>query len=335
MHMADALVSPAVGVGMLAVSGALVVHSSRKVAREMDDRKVPLMGVVAAFVFAAQMINFTIPGTGSSGHLGGGLLMAILLGPHAAFLTMASVLIIQALFFADGGLLALGCNILNLGFFPCFVAYPLLFKPIAGDCRKRGRIIAGSIAGALLALQLGALAVVLQTVASGITELPVGGFLLLMQPIHLAIGAVEGVATAAIVLFIWRERPEILDAATSSGARQSFVKVTLCLAAAAAIIGGGLSWLASEQPDGLEWAIAGVTGKEELEPPAGGIHQSLKGLQEKTAVLPDYAPPSKPAAESPGATLAGTGVAGLVGSGLTLLLAALAGLALRRGPGGG
>ncbi len=76
---------------------------------------IPLMGVLGAFIFAAQMINFTIPGTGSSGHLGGGMILAILLGPHAAFLVMASVLTVQALFFADGGLLALGCNIWNLG----------------------------------------------------------------------------------------------------------------------------------------------------------------------------------------------------------------------------
>ena len=76
------------------------------------------MGVLGAFIFAAQMINFTIPATGSSGHLGGGLILTILLGPYAAFLTIASVLMVQALFFADGGLLALGCNIFNLGFFP-------------------------------------------------------------------------------------------------------------------------------------------------------------------------------------------------------------------------
>ena len=93
---------------------------------------VPLMGVLGAFIFAAQMLNFTIPATGSSGHLGGGMILAILLGPYAAFLVMASVLTVQALFFADGGLLALGCNIFNLGFFPCFIAYPFIYKKIVG-----------------------------------------------------------------------------------------------------------------------------------------------------------------------------------------------------------
>jgi cobalt/nickel transport system permease protein len=108
MHMADALLSPAVGGTMWAATAGTIAWCSKKVRAELDERKVPLMGVLAAFIFAAQMINFTIPATGSSGHLGGGLLLAVLLGPWAAFLAIASVLFIQALFFADGGLLALG-----------------------------------------------------------------------------------------------------------------------------------------------------------------------------------------------------------------------------------
>src|SRR5512136_3386964 len=132
MHMADALISPAVGGTLWAATAGLIGYSSRKVKRDMDDRRIPLMGVLGAFIFASQMINFTIPGTGSSGHLGGGMILTILLGPHAAFLVMASVLTVQALFFADGGLLALGCNIFNLGFFPCYVVYPFIYQPWAG-----------------------------------------------------------------------------------------------------------------------------------------------------------------------------------------------------------
>ena len=135
MHMADALISPAVGGVMWVATAGLTVYSARKLKEEMDDRKIPLMGVLGALVFAAQMINFTIPGTGSSGHLGGAMLLAVLLGPYAAFLTMASILTIQALFFADGGLLALGCNIFNMGFFPCFIAFPLIYKRIAANSR--------------------------------------------------------------------------------------------------------------------------------------------------------------------------------------------------------
>src|SRR4030042_511376 len=108
MHMADALISPAVGTTMCVVSAGLIAYSCKKVKDTADDRKVPLMGVLGAFIFAAQMINFSIPATGSSGHLGGGMILSILLGPYAAFLVMASVLVVQALFFGDGGLLALG-----------------------------------------------------------------------------------------------------------------------------------------------------------------------------------------------------------------------------------
>ena len=159
MHMADALLSPAVGGVMWAATGATVAYSARKVREDLDESKIPLMGVAGAFVFAAQMLNFTIPGTGSSGHLGGALLLAILLGPEAAFLVMASILAVQALFFADGGLLALGANIFNLGFFPAFVAYPL---DLPADRRRRARlrparrVITGSLLAGVVGLQLGA-----------------------------------------------------------------------------------------------------------------------------------------------------------------------------------
>src|SRR5512144_2778680 len=154
MHMADALLSPAVGATFWAGTIGAITYCSNKLNRNMDDKLIPLMGVLGAFIFAAQMINFTIPGTGSSGHLGGGMILAILLGPYAAFLTMASVLTLQALFFADGGLLALGCNIWNLGVYPCFVAYPLVYKPLAGDGRSARRLLAASMAGGIVGLQL-------------------------------------------------------------------------------------------------------------------------------------------------------------------------------------
>ena len=171
MHMADALISPAVGGTMWAATAGLTVYSARKLKEDLDEHLVPLMGVLGAFIFAAQMLNFTIPATGSSGHLGGGMILAILLGPYAAFLVMASVLTIQALFFADGGLLALGCNIFNLGFFPCFIAYPFIYKKIVGAQPTQGRILLGAMAAAILSLQMGAFGVVLETLFSGISEL--------------------------------------------------------------------------------------------------------------------------------------------------------------------
>lgn len=212
MHMSDALVSPEVaataGVASLLLLGAAVRKVTRQ--RRDDERLVPLMGVTGAFVFAAQMINFTIPGTGSSGHLIGGILLAALLGPWAALLTLASVLILQCLLFADGGLLALGCNLFNMAVLSCLVAYPLIYKPIAGSDPSPRRILTASLATGIGALELGAGAVVLETELSGITALPAGRFLLLMLPIHLLIGIGEGLGTAAVLTAVRRYRPELL-----------------------------------------------------------------------------------------------------------------------------
>ena len=327
MHMADALLSPAVGTTMWGLAAGAIALSSRKVSRILDDRKVPLMGVMGAFIFAVQMINFSIPGTGSSGHLGGGLMLAILLGPHAAFLTMASVLIVQALFFADGGLLALGCNIFNLGIFPCFIAYPFIYLRLAGrGVVSRGRIITASIIAAIIGLQFGAFAVVLQTVLSGVAELTLPGFALLMQPVHLAIGLIEGVATATVVLFLMSARPDILDGMSVAAKQQSksLRGVLMALVAVTVMIGGLLAWFASTDPDGLEWALQKVTGHEELVLPESELHQSLQSLQEKTALLPDYEQPGHEGSRS------GKSLSGLVGSGLVLLLTGGVAWLLRR-----
>ena len=130
MHMADALVAPAVATTMYLCSAAAGGYSVRQVRALNEPKKVPVMGVMGAFVFATQMINFTIPGTGSSGHLCGGMLLSALLGPYAGFLTMIGVLLIQCLLFADGGLLALGCNIWNMAFYGCFIGALLIWKPM-------------------------------------------------------------------------------------------------------------------------------------------------------------------------------------------------------------
>jgi len=338
MHMADALISPAVGGTMWAASAGLIGYCSKKVKDDLDDAGIPLMGVMGAFIFAAQMINFTIPGTGSSGHLGGGMILAILLGSYAGFLTMASVLAVQALFFADGGLMALGCNIFNLGFFPCFIAYPLIFKNIAGTTLSERRLFMAATISAIVAVQLGAFSVVLQTLFSGVTELPFDTFVLLMQPIHLAIGLVEGLATSAVVIFVRKARPEIIRAVSPSTpvARPSMRKVLIGLLAAAMVTGGVLSWFASSNPDGLEWSMFKTAGTDELDAPQKGVHTALAKVQEKTALLPDYGFKSKKTEQPSGvpksesAVDTGKTVSGLVGGALTLLLAGLLGFALRR-----
>ncbi len=328
--MADALLSPAVGGTFWLVTGGVFTYSSKRVQHEIDSRKIPLMGVIGAFIFAAQMINFTIPGTGSSGHIGGGMILAILLGPYAGFLTLASILTIQSLFFADGGLLALGGNIFNLGFFPCFIAYPLVYKRITNKRTSPKSITAASILSVILALQFGALFVVLQTVFSGVTELPFKSFILVMQPIHLIIGLIEGLVTAAVVNFIFKAEPEILQVADplqQNDSKRSFGKVILLFACIALFAGGGLSWFASQNPDGLEWSIAKITGKKELPPPEQGIHSSLAKLQEKTTLWPNYhfnEPGIYDNAQTPKASplsalKTGTLLSGIIGAGLTLL----------------
>ncbi len=339
MHMADALISPAVGATMWAATAGVAAYSIKKIQNDIDEKKVPLMGVMGAFVFAAQMINFTIPATGSSGHLGGGMLLAILLGPYAGFLTMASILIIQALFFADGGILALGCNILNMGFYTCFIAYPFIYKRIIKKGYSTKSIFTASMISAIIGLQLGAFSVVLETLLSGKTELPFGTFVLLMQPIHLAIGIVEGLVTAAVVGFVWNARPEIIEKAAlgQSLGNISMKKVLTGLAIVALLTGSMLSWFASASPDGLEWSMFKTTGKEELEAP-DGIHQAFATIQERTAFLPDYGFKANEeetveneaeGEEAWPAVNSGTSVSGLVGGGMTLALAATIGLGIQ------
>jgi cobalt/nickel transport system permease protein len=324
---------------MIAVTAGLLGFSSKKLKENLDEKVIPLMGVLGAFIFAGQMINFTIPATGSSGHIGGGMLLAILLGPYAAFITIASVLIIQAFFFADGGLLALGCNIVNMGLFPCFICYPLIYKKIAGAGIDRRKIFIGTTLAVVIGLQMGAFSVVLETIASGISALPFKTFVLLMQPIHLAIGIIEGIATSAIILFIYNAQPELITGpAELNGSSSVFPakKVLTGLIACAMIVGGIFSWFASTHPDGLEWAMFKTAGVEELESPEHGIHSLLADFQKMTAFLPDYSfKVSENAPKDEGDPVwpsvnTGTSISGIVGGVMTLLLALFAGFILKK-----
>lgn len=315
MHMADALVAPAVAATMYACSTIAAGYSVKKVRLENDTKKIPVMGVMGAFVFATQMINFTIPGTGSSGHLCGGMLLAALLGPYAAFITMIGVLLIQCLMFADGGLLALGCNVWNMAFYGCFIGAMLIWKPFMIKGAGRVKIIAASITGCMVTLQLGAFSVCLETLASGITDLPFAVFAGMMQPIHLAIGLVEGLITAAVLVFVYEARPKLLWGIgnnISHKSRFSFKTTIITLAVLAALIGGGLSLMASSNPDGLEWAMEKTAGTTELEA-EGSVYDTAASIQEKTAVLPDYAIKDSESAF-------GTSLSGIVGGAVVLAL---------------
>ena len=328
MHMSDALLSPAVAGTMFAASAVATVCAARKVHKdsaETDRSAIPAMGVLAAFVFAAQMINFSIPGTGSSGHLCGGMLLSATLGPAAGFLSMIGVLLVQCFLFADGGVLALGANVWNMAFYGCFLGGGVIWPLFVRKGATRGRIIAASVLGSVVTLQLGALSVTLQTLASGITDLPFGTFLKMMLPIHLAIGLVEGLVTAAVLVFLLETRPALLHGVGDTGrkARLGLAPVLAIVAAAVLVTGGLLSLDASGDPDGLEWSMAKDAGTAELEAPETSAHARAERLQEKTSLLPDYAFADDE--ENP----VGTSVSGIVGSAIVLVLCAAVCLLLR------
>ena len=324
MHMADALLSPAVAGAMYACSFAAAGYALQKVKKERDEKILPVMGVMGAFVFAAQMLNFTIPGTGSSGHLCGGLLLAAVVGPYAAFLTMIGVLLIQCLLFADGGLLALGANIWNMAFYGCFVGGGVIWALLMKSGVSRTKIILASVLGCVASLQLGAFSVSVETLLSGITELPFAAFLLLMQPIHLAIGAVEGAITEAVLLFLYAARPSLLWGVEQEDGAQSvsFKNVLAIMSAAAFVLAGGISLLASELPDGLEWSLERMTGSTELESAGTSAYAVSEAIQSVTALLPDY---NFVGSES----AAGTSFAGIVGAVVVMLLVLAGGKLLK------
>jgi cobalt/nickel transport system permease protein len=151
--------------------------------------------------------------------------------------------------------------------------------------------VTASVICGVVALQLGAFSVVLETLLSGRSELPFGAFLFLMQPVHLAIGLVEGFVSAGVINFVKAARPEIIEGIASSRPLAADLPIRRVLAGlliAALITGGMLSWFASANPDGLEWSIEKVFGRKELPEPEQGITPALKSLQDRTTVLPDY-----------------------------------------------
>ena len=192
----------------------------------------------------------------------------------------------------------------------------------------RVKIVAASVLGCVITLQLGAFSVVLETATSGITELPFRAFVGIMQPIHLAIGLVEGLITSAVLLFVYEARPELLMDVNTNGAVEGkcSLKTTLViLAVVVAVVGGGLSLAASGNPDGLEWSMFGNAESgysenmgldEEDYGISSGAAEVAGAIQEKTAFLPDYAFAGSDSS-------LGTTVSGLLGSALVAGAAAL------------
>jgi cobalt/nickel transport system permease protein len=206
MHIPDGFLSVPVWAAAGAVSAAAVAWSGARLGKTIEEKQVPLMGVVGAFLFAAQMVNFPIA-AGTSGHLGGGVLAALLLGPWAGTLVMTAILVVQALLFQDGGITAIGANLLNIGLLPCllgFGLFRLLRRLLAGT---RGALIAAFLTAWLMVV-LGAALAALQLAFSG--TVPLALVLPAMAGIHALIGIGEGLITAAALAFLLRVRRDLV-----------------------------------------------------------------------------------------------------------------------------
>lgn len=262
MHLGNSIICPVTGIPMLIAAGIGVYWAFKKAKRDFKKENISLITTLTAFVFALQMINFSIPQTCSSGHIIGGILLAALLGPYCAFLAMCAILLIQSVFFTDGGLLALGCNIFNMAFVSCFIVYPLLYKPLA----DKNKPILGAIIACVIALQLGSLAVVIEGALSGSTLGNTANFLSLMQSIHLPIGIVEGVFTAIVLSFAKRKNLSVI------------------FAILALILAGGISQYASSKPDGLEWSLLNLSDSF-IAQTQSVIYSIAETLQTKTALI--------------------------------------------------
>ena len=208
LHAADRFLSVPVSIAFWVVTAIVIAVAVRRTNRNLDERSIPLMGVMAAFIFAAQMFNFQVAG-GTSGHLLGGVLAAVLLGPWAATLVMACVVAVQALVFSDGGLVVMGANIFNMGVIGTlggFALYLALAKVMGGE--DRARIPAAAIAG-WVAVMAAALAMSLELIVSGTS--PAEVVLPAMLGVHVFIGIGEALITGAALGFIATTRSDLLN----------------------------------------------------------------------------------------------------------------------------
>ena len=307
MHMPNEVVGPVTAGAGFVVSAAAVGYSAYVLREKASGKTVPLLSVLSAFVFAAQMVNF--PVGPSSGHLGGGVLLAALLGPEAAILGMAAVLIIQCLLFADGGLLALGLNIFNMGVVPALV-YAGVFRTVGSAIlQKPGRRVLIAAASAYVAVLIGALLVPFEVSYSKVV-MPFGTFLGLMIGIHALIGIGEAAITAAVTGVLVKARPEAFAAERPA---IGLLPLGAGVLVAALLVGAVVSNFASALPDGLEASL------EKAQAAAEGTVEPEEAAEEEaplpTAVLPDYTVPGV------GNEYVSTGLAGFIGTLVTFAIA--------------
>jgi cobalt/nickel transport system permease protein len=247
MHIPDGFLSVIVSAILWLVSILGVGYALRRTSRDSDERQVPMMGVLAAAIFAGQMLNFTVIG-GSSGHLMGAAIATVLVGPWASVLVLTCVLAVQALIFQDGGLLVLGANIFNIGIVGVAVSYMAYRSVQRLSGGRRWGVYAGGFIAGWLSVEISALAVGLQLALSGTS--PANIAIPAMGGIHALIGIGEGMITLGALAFLYANRPSLVV----GGSGQTHISklawgVGLLLALGVAV----LSPLASLNPDGLEW----------------------------------------------------------------------------------
>jgi cobalt/nickel transport system permease protein len=337
MHMANELLSIPVAAGTLAIAGGGLGFICRKVRQVIAADKLALMGILGAFVFAAQMVNFQLPAMpGTSGHLIGAVLLAIILGPHLAAIVISSVVIIQCLIFQDGGLLALGCNIINMALVPSYLGY-FLYRTITNGRFSSLKVYIGAMLACVIATEAGAILVTIQAALSGVLAVPFSTFLITMVGVHFLVGFIEGTVTVAVLAYIQQLRPDIVADSLQGTVRLSKNAVLATLLLLAVVAGAGLSLLASDLPDGLEWSYAerpDQPGFRTIVSNPDGRVTAVDDLQSKYALMPDYSVrASKPANAAGSQAHAGAGwtsFAGIFGSAVTMAVIWLTAWMLRR-----
>ncbi|MEV8532775.1 energy-coupling factor ABC transporter permease [Streptomyces sp. NPDC051211] len=296
MHVPDGFINAPVSVAAGVAAVGAVAVSLRGARRELDERTAPLAGLVAAFIFAVQMLNFPVA-AGTSGHLLGGALAAMLVGPYTGVLCVSVVLLMQGILFADGGLTALGVNITVMGVVTVVVAYAIFRGLLAVLPRTRATVTAAAFTGALVSVPASAAAFTLLYAVGGTTEVPVGKVLTAMVGVHVLIGLGEAAITAATVGAVLAVRPDLVHGArglaaplklrvdgelvdapaapapAAAGPARSTRKLWATGLVTALVLAGFVSFYASASPDGLEKVAAdkGVDAKvkEDEEKPEG------------------------------------------------------------------
>lgn len=302
LHIPDGFLNLVISLICWVITVITLRAAISKTNKSLGEKQVPLMGIMAAFIFAAQMINFPVAG-GTSGHLLGGALAAIVLGPWAGMLVMTAVIAVQALLIQDGGLLVMGANILNMGLITAAIGYGL-YRSVLGRSRGTKLVVAG--VAAWLSVMAGALATALQLWLSGTSSLQT--VVIAMLSVHALIGVGEALITVAALGFILRTRPDLLgEKSVSAQGGRGWVLAGIVISLIVVL----LSPLASANPDGLERVA------EDL----GFLNTAQSAPFE---VLPDYTVPFL------GETPLSTVIAGAIGVIVLLALVFIVGRSLQK-----